>query len=74
MRFDEALAATIPPKRRSKFAIMLDAVPDAERTRIVAALEDRAISAERIRLALAAIGMTVGRSSIERWRNDESVR
>lgn len=74
MNFDDALAATAPPARRSKFAILLDGVPDGERARIVAALEDRTISAERIRLALSAVGMTVGRSSIERWRNDESVR
>lgn len=74
MDFDEALAATARPPRQSKLARLLDDLPDKDRTAIVAALEDPRISCERIRLALGMIGIQVGRSSVERWRNDHSVR
>lgn len=74
MHFDEALAAVAPTVRRSKLDRMLDDLTDAERTSVLAALNDHRISCQRIRLALSMIGVSVGRSTIERWRSDNPVR
>lgn len=76
MNFTDALEATAPEPRRGKLAEAIDRLPADEQVAVIAALNDRTIAAERIRLALLALDppVRVGRSTIERWRTDAAVR
>lgn len=76
MKFTDALDATAPEPRRNKLAEAIDRLPADEQAAVLSALGDRTIAAERIRLALLALDppVRVGRSTIERWRQDAAVR